>query len=181
MYAATLPIVVSVFLFGALIHFAKRKRCYSHVENTISELGEVKAPDQRAVSLGVFLPIGIAMLIVAAWVNTRAPLSAWLALCIAIGYLSAAVFPCDVGSPLKGSWRQAFHNFGGGIQYVGGAIALYRMAGAPFEIAAMFVLAAAAAMSVPTLASSRGLIQRLAEIALFLGLSASLVFRVAPA
>lgn len=41
---------------------ARRKPGYRHLVHTISELGEVSAPDQRFVAFAVFLPVGLALL-----------------------------------------------------------------------------------------------------------------------
>ena len=85
----------------------------------------------------------------------------------------AAAFPCDRGSPLSGSPRQALHNIGGAVEYVGGGLALLRLSetlGQAFRLAGLFVLIAAVALSIPAIASIRGLMQRLAELCLFGGL-----------
>lgn len=111
-----------MFLTIAVLGWARRRPGYQHARDTISELGEARAADSRPVSLGTFLPVGLVMLGVAALTREIAGPSAVLAACIGTGYAVAALFPCDPGSPLSGSLR---HNFGGGIEYVGGALALF--------------------------------------------------------
>ena len=174
MPALILALAVLVYLSAALFMFGARKPAYSHLRHTISELGESGAPQAGLVAAGVFLPIGLAMLL-AAWLARPfdSGISA-LALCIAVGYLTAAAFPCDPGSPLSGSWRQAVHNLGGTFQYIGGAFVLLQMAGhagQPFRVFGLAVIGAAIALSVPLLASVRGLVQRVAEACLFGGLA----------
>jgi hypothetical protein len=177
MPAMILTLAVVLYLSAALLILGARKPAYSHARHTISELGESGAPQASLVTAGVFLPIGLAMLL-AAWLAR--PLgfgTSALALCIAVGYLTAAAFPCDPGSPLSGSWRQALHNLGGAVQYGGGASVLLQMAGhagQPFRAFGLCVIAALIALSVPPLASVRGLMQRVAEGCLFGGLALAL-------
>jgi hypothetical protein len=174
MPALILTLAVFAYLSAALLMFGARKPAYSHRRHTISELGESGAPQAGLVAAGVFLPIGLGMLL-AAWLAR--PLGSGisaLALCIAAGHLTAAAFPCDPGSPLSGSWRQAVHNLGGTVQYIGGAFVLLQMAGhagQPFRAFGLFVIGAAIALSVPLLANVRGLVQRVAEGCLFGGLA----------
>ncbi len=99
---------------------------FSHTAQYISELGAIGAPHGRLVSLGGFLTIG---LLVAAFIGlgwralARSPGSAvgcLLFLGVAAGYLLAAFAPCDAGCPAEGSARQAAHNLGGLLEYLGG-------------------------------------------------------------
>jgi hypothetical protein len=172
--AGPTTVVIGAFLAKGIRQLGKRYPNYSHVRRTISELGEVGAPDQRLVALGLFLPVGVALLIVAALVYSRSTPVAALALSISIGYLGAAAFPCDPGSPLSGSARQGLHNLAGGIEYIGGAFALMTIArdfGAMYQVLGFVVVGVAIALSVPAAAAVRGLIQRIAEACLFVGLA----------
>ena len=174
MFAALLTVLASLYLAASLVALAPRKRGYSHVKHSISELGEVGAPQQRWVALGLFLPIGLIMLLVAYLVHPASPDTATLALCLAVGYLGAAVFPCDEGSPLWGSTRQLLHNVAGAVQYAGGAFSLMTLSeslGQPFRIAACVVVGSVIALSVLPPTSVRGLVQRAAEACLFGGLA----------
>ncbi|HEX4953285.1 MAG TPA: DUF998 domain-containing protein [Thermoanaerobaculia bacterium] len=167
-----LTLITSVFLLIAIVWLGNRRPGYRHAEHTISELGEVRAADGRLVSFGVFLPVGVALLLAAHLVRPADERAALLALCIAVGYAVAAFFPCDPGSPLWGSNRQMVHNLGGGVEYFGGAVALGRLAevhGPVFTAAAFTVGAAGVALSLPSL-KVRGLVQRVAEAVLFGGL-----------
>lgn len=181
MLPIALTAIAAVYLFAVLIVLGRQKPEYSRIRHAISEIGEVGAPHQRFVAFGLFLPVGLLLLIVAWLVQPVSAASAGLALCISIGYLVAAIFPCDVGSPLTGSVRQMIHNLGGAVEYIGGAFALLRIAedlGSPFRVAGFFVLGAAIALSLTPLASVRGIVQRLAELCLFMGLAFSIWYAV---
>ena len=104
-----------------------------------------------------------------------------LALSIAVGYVVGAIFRCDPGCPLAASWRQGIHNMGGGIEYVGGAVGLWRIGDAvhdgaanslsiAFGGAAAIVAVAVVLMSMPALFRWRGAVQRVAEALLFAAL-----------
>lgn len=167
----TLALAASAYLVITVYVFARRKPGYSHIRHTISELGEHRSIDSRVVSYGVFLPVGVLLLGVAGLAFSAHPAYAMLALSISVGYLVAAVFPCDPGSPVVGSLRQAVHNIGGAIQYLGGAASLMWISQSSnngFQIAAIAVLAAALVLSFEN--RIRGITQRIAEITLFAGL-----------
>ena len=168
--AAFLPLLALGYLFASLFRLAQRKPGYSHLLHTISELGEIGAPDQRLIAYGVFPPVGLAFLPGALLFRNAAPAIAALCLCIAAGYIVAAVFPCDPGSPVSGSARQAVHNLGGAIEYIGGGFSLFAAAenfGMPCRIAGFIVLAVAAALTLMPAGTPRGLIQRIGETVLF--------------
>lgn len=174
MLASIGTLVAAAYLAGALVVLARRKPGYSHIKHTISELGERGAPDERLVAVGVFLPVGLAMLGVAFLsYPAHAPLAA-LAACIAVGYGGAAIFPCDPGSPTVGSARQGAHNLAGAVEYIGGGFALITIAetyGDAFKLLGFAVLAATAVLSLAPANPVRGLVQRVAELCLFGGLA----------
>lgn len=181
MLSVTLTVFAAVYLAAGLFHFARRRPGYSAVRQTISEIGETGSRDRRAVALALFLPVGLVLLLVAALLRDASTPASMLALAIAIGYLGAAAFPCDEGSPLSGTWRQSLHNLAGGVEYIGGGFALLTLAqdfGAPFSVAGFIVLGAAIALSVLPSTSVRGAIQRVAELCLFGGLACA-AWRVA--
>jgi len=178
--------LVAVFLTAGTKYFAGRRPDYRHVRHTISELGERGAHDARLVGLALFLPVGLVCAIISWQTKSEGALGdalSLLSLALAVGYLTAVVFPCDAGSPLSGSWRQGLHNVGGGVEYVAGAIALWRIGQAAatretsraltaaFGVAAVVVVLVAVALSVTGLSRWRGGIQRVAETALFCGLT----------
>lgn len=170
----------AAFLAIAIVAFGLRRPDYSHLAHTISELGEFGADDSALVSWAVFFPVGVALAAIAGRLlrgHAAAPRSARpaaaLAASVAAGYLVAAVFPCDPGSPLSGSGRQAVHNLGGAIEYFGGGFALIWLARVSgrfrwfFAAAALITLSVAFGVSAPELAQVRGLVQRIGETALF--------------
>ncbi len=165
----------SLFLIAGIHFFGRRRPAYSHMRHTISELGELGAADMHRVSWGLFFPVGLAL----AWtwfdLAASAPPVAALAGVIAIGYIGAALFPCDPGSPLQGSWRQALHNLAGGVEYFGGAACLATLGRSQpvYMVLAGVVLVVALLLSVPWVAAMRGLVQRIAECCLFGGLLAA--------
>ena len=167
-------LLVSIALAACIVFFARRRDGYSHLRQTISELGERGSADGRLVSLGVFLPVGIVLAAVAVSERSASDATAALAGAIAVGYCGAAVFPCDPGSPLQGSSSQGIHNLAGGVEYIGGALALWKLgaqSGALFHALAVVVAAAVAFLSFPAFASWRGGVQRVGELALFVGLA----------
>ena len=172
-FVVALVSLVAAYLALMVGLLARRKPGYRHMVHTISELGEVSAPSQRFVAFGVFLPVGVALLVtVAVLTSLHQPLAA-LAGAIAVGYVVAAFFPCDVGSPKSGTPRQAVHNGGGAVQYIGGGVALLTIAeslGAAFRMAGALVLIAAVLLTLRRLRPVRGLIQRIAEVVLFTAL-----------
>lgn len=170
-----LSLATASYLAVAILIAAKHKPGYSHVKHTISELAECGSAHMASVSFGVFLPVAIALGIVAILLVSTSPQAAALALSIAVGYGIGAMFPCDPGSPLTGSFRQAIHNLGGATEYLGGAFSLFwisESAGPGFRIAGFVVAASAILLSV--VGAVRGLVQRIAESCLFLALPATL-------
>ncbi|GAB3355680.1 DUF998 domain-containing protein [Lysobacter tyrosinilyticus] len=170
MLATAITVIALSYLFVTLFVLAPRKAGYSHVRHTISEIGEAGARHQRFVAFALFLPVGLLLLAVAYLVRQTSPAVATLALCIAVGYIGAALFPCDPGSPLFGSTRQAFHNLAGAVEYAGGGFSLMAIArdfGQPFQLAGFIVLGTAIGLSVLPAGAGRGALQRIAEVCLF--------------
>lgn len=125
----TLLFIETIYLTGGIIYFAALRAGYSHIRNTISELGEDKAPNRKKVNLGLFLPGGIMLMLTGLFVGNQG-YGKELALCIGGGYLISALFPCDPGSPLLGSGKQMIHNIAGIIEY-GGGIYFMHLSGHP--------------------------------------------------
>lgn len=169
-----LPVLLTalvIYLVGGIIYFGFRRPGYSHLRHTISELGEDGAPNRRAVSWGLFFPVGVGLLLGA--LLAHVPALRGLLLCLGIGYLVAAVFPCDVGSPSSGSAKQAVHNLGGAVEYIGGIFFLHQAQSALLfqEVVSATVqlgllTGCLLALSVPGF-PGRGLVQRVAEVLLF--------------
>ena len=176
--SVALALAASIFLGVSIVIAGHRKPAYSHVRQTISELAEYGTEHTQQVSLGVFLPVSVFLGVIAWLLRFADPPVAALALSIAVGYGVSAIFPCDPGSPLFGSARQAIHNLGGGIEYLGGALSLWWIAETTspvFRVAGMLVGISAILLSFAS--SVRGVIQRIAETCLFLGLVVALLMR----
>jgi hypothetical protein len=117
-------IAASIYLVAGIIFFSIRKKSYSNFKHTISELGEKGSLYEKEVSYGLFLAVGVLLLVVAASSDIDTVRS--LSVCIGVGYIVAAFFPCDPGSPWSGSSRQQVHNLGGFVEYAGGLYFLNR-------------------------------------------------------
>ncbi|MCB2407943.1 DUF998 domain-containing protein [Hymenobacter lucidus] len=163
---------LSAYLLLGIAYFGFRRSGYSQLRHTISELGEAGARHQRAVSWGVFFPVGAGLLLLATCCADTQALHGLL-LCLGAGYVVAAVFPCDPGSPSSGSLRQAIHNLGGALEYVGGIYFLYQAQNGLFLHETIGPQAQLAVLGGCVVATSfpdfplRGLAQRVAELFLF--------------
>jgi len=188
MRSSALPLLVLlsglIVLLGTVV-FASLRPEYSHVRHTISELGESGAALGNYVSYGIFLPAGL-LVWGATYLGVRSTtpyeLKASIALlsCLGTGYVMAAMFPCDPGSPLLGTWRQQIHNLFGLIEYAGTAAglilagyALFRRGAHTIAIllgfAGSLVLVCLIGLSIASAFPVRGVIQRIAETIMFLG------------
>jgi hypothetical protein len=109
------------------LYFASLRPGYSHISNTISELGETGASRAHQVAFVFFLPVGL-LVWLALWLvhreapNRQASLILAAMSCLGTGYAMSAFFPCDPGAPLFGSWRTQAHNVVGFIDYEGTGI-----------------------------------------------------------
>jgi hypothetical protein len=173
----TLALATLSYLTLAVVGLAAVRPGYSHIRDTISQLGEAGARFGRLTSYAVFLPVGVAMAGLAWVVLPRQREVGLLAVSLATGYLGAALFRCDPGSPSHGSFRQGLHNACGRMQYLGGAYALYRIAvkSGPLTAAPAVVIALVSAVTLmPGQWRVRGLVQRIAELTLFISLALAL-------
>jgi len=182
MVALLVAALVTTYLAVGIWWFARRRPDYRHMRHTISELGEYGARDARGVGLGLFAPVGLGLLALglpalsAGLENLRGALGL-LAVAVAVGYMGAALFPCDPGSPLAGSWRQQLHNLAGGVEYAGGAFALVQASAALTEapawlapwlrVSAGVIVAVTVGLSLQAAFPIRGSVQRIGEAALF--------------
>jgi hypothetical protein len=174
--------IIAASLLICIVVFGRRREGYRHARHTISELGEQGAADHGRVRWGVFLPVGLGCMAVAALASTATGPAGLtlgarvLAGSLGAGYLIAALFPCDPGSPLQGGWRQGVHNLGGGVEYVGGALGLLILSPELGQVAsagAVIVVLGTIGVSWPGL-PWRGAVQRLVESVLF----GSLIFSI---
>ena len=169
----TVPSLIAfIYLLIGIIYFGAKKTAYSHIKDTISELGEYGSKYGKRVNYGLFLPVGLLLFIIALF-NTDNTIVLGLSICLGIGYVVAAFFPCDPGSPMTGTARQQIHNLGGFIEYAGGLVFLMRASdqglrffSVDYKIAAYGVIACIILTSLPN-NPVRGLAQRVAELILF--------------
>ncbi len=165
--------------------FASVRPGYSHLANTISELGETGAPHAGLVAVGFFLPVGL-LVWLALWlvwreVSDRDILLALLAFSsLGVGYVAAAFFPCDPGAPFFGTWRTQVHNVVGFIDYAGTGIGFLlvsrhfakrcqRFQAGVFLVAGVLVLVGLALLAAEVSFPVRGAIQRFIEAVQFIG------------
>lgn len=123
-------------------YFARRRPGYSHVRQTISELGERGAPDAKQVAIFAFAPAGhavwlfVAALAFAVPEFTRGP-ELWLFALLGAGYVGAAMFACDPGAPLLGTWRNNVHNLVAGLGYFGAVAGMIELGRAMEDVPAL--------------------------------------------
>jgi Protein of unknown function (DUF998) len=167
-----LSMAVTAYLTAGIFYLGYKKAGYNHFKHTISELGETGSGLEKQVGFGLFLPVGIGLLVIA-FINWDHEIVRGLSACLAVGYLVAAFFPCDKGSPTSGTWKQQVHNLGGFIEYAGAIYFLMKAGeydlfifGIDFKINGIFVLVCVIITSIPG-NPVRGLAQRLAELLLF--------------
>lgn len=158
---------------------------FSHSAQYISELGALGAPRGQLVSVAGFLPTGVlaALFVGLGWralaVSPGSAVGCVLFLGVAAGYLIAAFAPCDPGCPAEGSARQALHNAGGLLEYLGGGAGLLligaalarrpalRQIGMTTILLGLFVLGVFYWMGSNPDGAFRGAWQRVTEAALF--------------
>jgi hypothetical protein len=161
-------------------YFGNRKPGYSHIRDTISELGETGSPVGGVVSYVGFVAIGILLwlfLIVTARVVPSGSAEAFWALSlIGAGYVGGGIFPCDPGAPPFGSWRNGLHNLFGFGEYAGAAAGFAMLQESDYwsplsstmEYAGGLVAVCLLGISFPH--PFRGLVQRVAETTIFAGI-----------
>jgi hypothetical protein len=167
-----IAIAVTAYLIAGIFYFGYKKTGYDHLKHTISELGETGTAWAKQVGFGLFLPAGIGLLVIT-FTNQDHEIVRGLSACLAVGYLVAAFFPCDKGSPASGTWKQQLHNLGGFIEYAGGIYFLMKASeqdrlffGINFKAIGFIVIVCIILTSI-TANPVRGLAQRLAELLLF--------------
>lgn len=170
---------------------------YSSIKNTLSELGAINSPFEHSVAYYYFLPLAllnIAFLLLVAFrvgdsLIDYVPFI--LMSLVSVGYLCAVFFPCDQGSPIRGSVRNQIHNLGGLFEYLGSGLGLVILGltfshlswgvgwSAYFMVSGGVILIMLMLLMLPVLHSIRGLIQRVAEYSYFgwvFAFSVSLLF-----
>lgn len=178
--ALVLAVLTAATAAIAPIYFGRRKPGYSHLRDTISELGEIGSPVGRSVSYLGFVPTGILLWLFLLAASAAVPKDAADALpilsLVGAGYVFGGIFRCDTGAPFVGSWRNTLHNLAGGLEYVGAAGAFTTFKHSEFwsplsdvlTPAGIVVFVCLLGMSFPH--PFRGLVQRVAETIIFGGI-----------
>jgi hypothetical membrane protein len=177
--SALVAIAAATVLLGTL-YFASLRPGYSHISNTISELGETGTPQAHLVAFGFFLPVGLIVWLALWLMHRHRPDRDTSLVLLALsglgnGYVFAAFFPCDPGAPLFGSWRTLVHNAAGLIDYAGTALGLLmfcwycakhkiRPQTVTFGIAAALGFFAVVLLGLPPAFPVRGAVQRVTEL-----------------
>lgn len=181
-YAGWMGLASAGLLAWGTWHYALALSDYNAVRQTISELGAFGTPMADRINYGLFLPVGLlqwaAVLLECRAHPERSPTRRGLLAFswVGLAYMLCAVFPCDPGSPLIGSWRQQIHNLCGALEYIGGGLGLIwlggtdrfadDLSGTALTISGALVLYCLLLIAIPDLAF-RGLIQRFADGVLF--------------
>ncbi len=183
---SALVAVAAVMVLLGTLWFSSLQPGYNHISNTISELGARGATHAHLVAFAFFLPVGL-LIWLALWLlyrETTGKSDSWVLLvlsCLGTGYVVSALFPCDPGAPLFGSWRTLAHNAAGLADYGGTAIGFLlasRCLARRGAIAHATTFGAAGALGLlglillclPSAFPVRGAVQRVAEFVQFAGL-----------
>jgi hypothetical protein len=181
------PVLVclaAIMVLAGTICFARLQPGYSHISQTISELGATGSPHPQLVGFGFFLPVGLLVWLSLWLVHVEVPdgeVSTTLALlsCLGTGYALSAFFPCDSCAPFFGTWRTQVHNVLGFVDYAGTGIGLLLAAryfvrrkavlqAIIFFVGGLLVLMGLALLSAQTAFRFRGSIQRVTEVVQFI-------------
>jgi len=182
-YAGLLGLAAASLLAWGTTYYAQLLPDYNAVRQTISELGAADTPMANRINYALFLPVGLLQ-----WLAVMLQRSVYPQQCrlerralllfswVGLAYALCAVFPCDPGSPLIGSWRQQIHNVLGSLEYIGGGAGLIllgfserfagHLCGRVLVVSGALVLDCLLIIAIPELAI-RGLIQRFADGLLF--------------
>ena len=114
---AFLLFLIFIYLVVAIFFYAKKREAYDHFNYTISELGESGSEYEKQVSYFVFFPVGLGCIIVSYFIYDNYYQAAIISGALGFSYLLSAFFPCDPGTPLIGTWKNAIHNIVGGLCY----------------------------------------------------------------
>lgn len=173
-------LAVASIAYAAAFYFvgAAIKPGYSQLSNFISEYNATGTAHAGLLSYAGFAAV---TLLLAGFLAAARPfvrvsgisrLGLVLLWAAPLGFAQAALFPCDAGCPLEGSWSQDMHNLFSVVSYMATGIAMILLSRAPVlaaeaKWARLFLSFAGAAWIVmfavmlqPDLTCVRGLIQR---------------------
>ena len=179
--AALVSCVAAILVTGLSVlgtwWFGRRADSYSHLRDTISELGATGTKDARVVAWLWFAPSGVIFAVAALALGQGlgtddAMRAASIFAFVGVGWIGAALFPCDPGAPAFGTVKNQLHNLAGGGAYLAGAAGLIEMARAladrhpllvmTAQVSGPIVLLGLFLISLPEM-PMRGLIQRVIE------------------
>ncbi|HSM50358.1 MAG TPA: DUF998 domain-containing protein [Thermoanaerobaculia bacterium] len=179
-------LAVASVVYAAVFYVvgAALKPGYSHAANFLSELNATGTPWARELGLFGFVPLGllVAAFLLAAYPVARLSGASRVGFLLLwsqpIAFLGAAAAPCDPGCPPDGSALQQIHNLLGLVTYCAAAAGFLLLSfhsgssrggrwyfrGASVAWLGLFVF-----MLSPELAPIRGLLQRIADGLLWVG------------
>lgn len=166
----TTTLLATFWLLVGVLFFQHLTPGYRTSRETISELATPLSPHQWPVRLLVFVPVGLLCLFPAVvYITEHRFAAAGLGLSLATGYLGAALFPADPGSPLKGSRSNRYHNLTGAIMYLGSGLSLVLATGQGpgFLAIGVITLIGLTGLGPNDPTGYRGYLQRTLEIFLF--------------
>jgi hypothetical protein len=175
--ALVLALLTAAAALVVPIYFGRNKPGYSHLRDTISELGEAGSPVGFRGSWHGFVPIALLLWLFLAVGIQLAPTDAgkvlWLFSLVGAGYFGGAIFRCDAGAPLVGTWTNNLHVLFGSLEYLGALGALSSMRHTAYwaplsevmDYAVPVLLVSFVGFSFPH--SFRGFFQRVAETIIF--------------
>jgi hypothetical protein len=180
-------LAIATILFGVIFYTVGSaiKPGYSSIRDFISELNARGTPWAETLSWFGFVPLGLlfgSFLIASspiARVRGVSRIGLWLLWSQPIGFIGTALAPCDLGCPTDGSPSQIAHDFLSLTSYFAGVLAFVLLSFAPrlstslrlfFLSAGAIWLAILIIMIQPEVADFRGLLQRLSDLVLAIGL-----------
>lgn len=133
-------LLATLVAFVPVMLLARKRPGYSHMRQTISELGEAGARDAKKAAIFAFAPAGRTLWLFVAALAFAVPDLAegpglWLFAMLGAGYIGAAIFPCDPGAPLLGSWRNNIHNIAAAVGYLGAIAGMIELGRAMEDVA----------------------------------------------
>lgn len=185
-FIGLLGAATAIFALVMPVYFARKTDGYLSIRDTLSELGATGQPFQYPVSRYYFLPLSIAITVFIVLGQSAVPFLPqdrfiWGLLgLVAVGYLVAAIFPCDLGSPLVGTTSNKLHNIAGGLEYIGAGLGLVLMGLSTATstewphislyliLSGSVILLSLILLVIPSFQTIKGAVQRLAEASFFI-------------
>lgn len=162
-----LLLAISIYWALGIAFYASKRESYDHSRDTISELGEAGSAYEMQVAYAVFVPVGLGLMAIAYALHASDQHLSLLCGFMGLSYFLSAFFPCDPGTPLSGSWKNAVHNLIGGVCYAAMVYQLRELSeldgGAHFDVSFMLLAGFLIAFVIGWPKRLIGLAQRVAE------------------